>query len=888
GLYLSLGNGDGTFLPAYLVWTEPISVFVTLANGINSFAVGDFNDDGKLDVALNINGARVDVLLGTGTGAFVSTGTIEIDQHQSGGDGLGQIAASKLSKNGHVDLVVDTGYGATLVILRGNGDGTFQSPTIYPLPQTEDEGVIVTDLNNDGAPDIAIGTAGGFSTTNYMTVLLNNGDGDFGPIPPLFPVTTIPSNEPATNAVGVTLSDLTNSGKLDLIVTTWNTPIEPAINGQLPPVPSINPQTTSVNTRGAIAVLAGNGDGTFQTEQQFYVDGRRPTGVAAADLDGDGKNDVVTANAVDNNISILKGNGDHTFQTSIPIAVGTNPTAVAVADVNGDKKPDIIVTNLADNTVAVLLNQSTPGNLAFAAPVNYAVATYPDSVVAGDFNHDGKVDLVVLGAGNFFASDDSGKHTRLSVLLGNGDGTFAPAVTQTLDNQDGGESLVAADFGRGEIDLAVAHFNKNEVLILQDDGHGNFTKTASYQTGAGPEGLVAVDLDGDGKSDIAVGNLNDHTVTVLTGNGDGTFVSTGNRAGVLEPFGNATWHYPAFVAAGDLDGDAKPDLVTTHLFEAAAAVLRNTSPDVPKSTPTPTPSATANPSATVTPTATATPTVTPSPATTATPTPSPTTTPSPAQLLNISGRVVAQTGDNVAIAGFIISGSHAKHVLVRGMGPSMRANGQRVSGALEDPTIELHDASDALVASNVDWRSDQQNDIQATGLAPSDDREAAIVRDLPAGRYTAIVKGANSTAGVALAEVFDLQPNQGGELGNLSVRANVGTDDDVLIDGLIIGGSEPKQVLFRALGPELAARNVFNPLQDPTLELHDANGALLIANDNWGDAPNRDAIKATGMAPRHDSESAILTTLSPGQYTSILRGANRTTGVALAEVYKLN
>jgi hypothetical protein len=577
GLYLSLGNGDGTFLPAYLVWTEPISIFEPLLNGINSFAVGDFNDDGNLDVAMNIDGARVDVLLGTGTGVFASTGTIEIDQHQAGGNGLGQIAAAKLSPNGHVDLVVGTGYGATLVILRGNGDGTFQSPEIYPLPQSDDEGLIVGDLNNDGSLDIAIGTSGGFSANNYLTVLLNDGDGGFGPPPPLFAVKTTPGNEPATNAVGVTLSDLTNNGKLDLIVTTWNTPIEPAANGQMPPLPSINVQTTSVNTRGSIAVLAGNGDGTFQTEQQFYVDGRRPIAVEAADLDGDGKKDLVTVNAVDNNMSILPGNGDRTFQTSIAIDVGTNPTSLAVADFNGDNKPDIVLTNLVDNTVSVFINQSTSGNISFAPAVTYNVGTYPDVVIARDFNHDGKIDLAVLSAGYYFASDEDGKHTQLSILLGNGDGTFAPATTQLISSQDGGEAMVAADFGRGEIDLAIAHFGSNQILIYQGDGQGHFNPGAKYTVGDGPEGLVAIDFDGDGKIDIAASSLNEHNVALLHGNGDATFIPA-IKPDATSSFGPATWHYPAYMAAADLNGDGKPELVTTHLFEAAAAVLRNTTP----------------------------------------------------------------------------------------------------------------------------------------------------------------------------------------------------------------------------------------------------------------------------------------------------------------------
>ena len=632
GLFLSLGNGDGTFLPGYAIWSEPISFYVPLVNGLNSFTVGDFNGDGNLDIAANVNGARVDVLLGTGTGVFVPAPipTYVINQHQ-GGHGLGEIVSEKLSSNGHLDLVVGTGYGATLAIMRGNGDGTFQSPTIYPLAQYDDEGLVVADVNGDGQPDIVVGTQGGRGLSpNYLTVLLNKGNGDFGTPPPLFSVRASFNQATTTNAVGLTLADLTGNGKLDLVVTDWDIPIEPAANGNLPPLPTINFSTLQVDTHGTISVLAGNGDGTFQTEQQYYVGGR-PIAVAVADLTGDGKKDAVVVNAFDNTLSILKGNGDRTFQPAITIQVGTNPTALALGDFDGDGKLDIAVTDLIDNNVSILLNQSTPGTLSFKAPVNYAVGTYPSGVAAADFNHDGKLDLAVVNGGNFFSSNP---YTTLSILLGNGDGTFQPAATQQLWNQSGGDAIVAADFGRGEIDLAVANFSAAQVMILGGDGHGMFTSAGLYTVGAGPEGIVAADFNGDGKIDIAVNNLNDYSVALLLSNGDGTFVPAANRTDdAARPFGWAAWNYPAFVTAGDLTGNGKPDIVVSNLFEAAVTVLRNTTTTP---SPTPTPSPTATPTPTTTPTPTPTPTATPSPTPTATPIPTATPTPSPASTPTVS------------------------------------------------------------------------------------------------------------------------------------------------------------------------------------------------------------------------------------------------------------
>jgi hypothetical protein len=581
-LALSLGNGDGTFLPGYVILAEPSTVVSVnppgpILNGLVSFTVADLNEDGNLDIAVAEDGERVDVLLGTGTGTFLPPVTYLNNQHQTGFGG-GQIAAGRLTPNGHIDLVVDTGYGTTLGVFRGNGDGTFQSPMVYPLPQYDDEGLILADVNSDGALDIIAGTMGGRGgDPNFLTVLLNDGNGGFGQPPPLFSVIAPYNQATATNAVGITAADLTKNGKLDLVVTDWDTPIEPLANGELPPLPAVNFTTQTVDTHGTISVLAGNGDGTFQTEQQYFVGGR-PIAVQTGDLTGDGKIDIVVVNAFDNTLSILKGNGDRTYQSAISIPVGTNPTSLALGDFDGDGKIDIAVTNLVDNTVGILINQSTPGNINFKAPVNYPVGTYPNGVVTGDFNHDGRLDLAVLSAGYFFSPDDSGKHTTLSILLGNGDGTFAPAATQKLSNADGGDAIVAADFGRGEIDLAVAHFSEGQVYILNGNGNGTFTQTGTYKVNAGPEAIVAADFNGDGKIDLAINGLNDYTVALLAGNGDGTFVPAADQTDdVARPFGFVTWGYPAFMAAGDLNGDGKPEIVTTHLFEAAVAVLRNTS-----------------------------------------------------------------------------------------------------------------------------------------------------------------------------------------------------------------------------------------------------------------------------------------------------------------------
>jgi hypothetical protein len=251
---------------------------------------------------------------------------------------------------------------------------------------------------------------------------------------------------------------------------------------------------------------------------------------------------------------------------------------------------------------------------------------------------------------------------------------------------------------------------------------------------------------------------------------------------------------------------------------------------------------------------------------------------------------LVQTGDKVGIAGFIISGNSTKKVIVRAMGPSMRSGGVPVPGRLQDPILEVHSADGNIVQSNDDWRDTQEQEIEQSGLAPVDDRESAIIMTLPAGSYTAIISGSDNTTGIGLIEVYDLNVASPDELGNLSVRADVQTGDNVLIDGLIMSGAKPKRILFRALGPSVKVNGqpVPGSLQDPFLELHDKNGATLATNDNWKDAPNAAEIQATGLAPHDDREPAILMTLPPGNYTSVVRGVNGTTGIGLSEAFKLN
>lgn len=255
------------------------------------------------------------------------------------------------------------------------------------------------------------------------------------------------------------------------------------------------------------------------------------------------------------------------------------------------------------------------------------------------------------------------------------------------------------------------------------------------------------------------------------------------------------------------------------------------------------------------------------------------------RLLNISTRLAVQTGDNVLIGGFIITGKTSKRIIVRGLGPSLAS--QNVQGALDDPTLELHSGSTVVAADN-NWKDSQEAEVRGTGIPPSDNRESAIVRTLNPGKYTAVLAGNGGTTGVGLVEAYDLDQSVPSRLANISTRGVVGTQASVLIGGFIIGpdaGGTP-HVILRAIGPSLTDQHVQGALQDPILELHDEQGHTLATNDNWQQSQKAE-IEATGIPPSDPRESAIVARLKPGKYTGVVRGKNDTTGVALVEVYNI-
>jgi hypothetical protein len=267
-------------------------------------------------------------------------------------------------------------------------------------------------------------------------------------------------------------------------------------------------------------------------------------------------------------------------------------------------------------------------------------------------------------------------------------------------------------------------------------------------------------------------------------------------------------------------------------------------------------------------------------------------TPVPALLLNLSTRLEIPPpalGEDVTslIGGFIVGGNSGRKILMRALGPSL-ANFGLIP--LADPTLELHDATGAIIASNDNWMDTQEADILDTGLAPTNALESAILMVLPPGAYTATVQGNNlgpgATSGTALVEVYDISLTVAVGLDNISTRGAVQRIADPMIAGLVIANGDEETVLVRGLGPSLDDFGLAG-LSDPRLDLFDADGNLLASNDNWQDSQSAD-IEATGLAPSDALEAAILITLSRGAYTAVLSPVEGVAhGIALAEIYKL-
>jgi hypothetical protein len=544
-----LGNGDGTFRP-------PTSFSVPYPP--NSLAVGDFDRDGTLDLAVTYTGFdfgffghQVGIWLGNGDGTFregtpVTVGTLpySVKVADFTGNGLDDLAVANTNSNtvsialghgdgtfapaqnfavgrgpyavtvgdftgaGHLGVATANYFDNTVSVLRGNGDGTFAPAQTIPVGVHPID-VAVGDFNGDGHLDLAVALAGTGSQSNTagLAILLGQGDGTFSG-PTVYPA--------GSSDAGVVVGDFNGDGIPDVAVT-----VDGAYDAD-------------------VRVFLGNGDGTFHAGQ-YASAGYGPYGITAADLTGNGRLDLVTANASVDTVSVLLGDGTGAFRGAPDYVTGANAIAVAAADFTGNGRPGLAVANQYSQSISILLGN---GDGTLQAKQDYPVPGEPHGVAIGDFNGDGIPDVAAV---------EGSPEPLVSILLGNSDGTFQPA--RNIPVPGAFLDLAVADFtGDGHADIALT--TDAGVAVLLGNGDGTFQAPRYFSAAGGSARHLAVgDYDGDGTPDLAVLSFDPFpqgTVTILLGNGDGSFRESTHFAagGIVEA-----------IAAGDFNSDGRQDLV---------------------------------------------------------------------------------------------------------------------------------------------------------------------------------------------------------------------------------------------------------------------------------------------------------------------------------------
>jgi len=502
------GVGDATFYPA--------ETFAT-GGSPRALVVGDFNNDGLPDIATANDTSRdVTVLLGNTDTVFATA------VHYPAGSGPVGLAIADVNGDGKSDLVVENSSDSETAILLGNGAGGFSAPMSFPGGMHPNS-LAVGDFNGDGKIDVVAADPSG-----NLSVLLGNGVcstncGTFAPAV---------NYSVGSHPMSVATADFNNDGKPDLVTANYND--------------------------GNVTVRLGNGDGTFGAATNFSA-GQNPQFVTVGDFNFDGLADIAVANNVINKVNILLGNGDGTFKAAVPYDAGATPQSIAVGDFfGGTRRQDLAVADNGSANVSTLVNN---GDGTYQGPFNNSSAAFPVGIAIGDFNRDGNSDLVVTNGGG----------SNIVVQLGNNGGGFtAPASFGTGAAGPNPYGVVVGDFNRdGKLDIATADHGFAAVSVLLGNGDGTFGAATTFPTGTAPFTIVAGDFNGDGKLDLATSNTGSNDVSVLFGDGAGGFSA---------PVNYATGSTASSVAVADFNGDGKPDLVVANTNSGNVSVLLNTCP----------------------------------------------------------------------------------------------------------------------------------------------------------------------------------------------------------------------------------------------------------------------------------------------------------------------
>jgi hypothetical protein len=525
-LTVLLGTGNGGFTQAVgspvVAGTHPVSV-----------AVGDFNLDGKPDLAVaNLASNEVTILLGNGNGGFT----------QAAGSPIGSlgvpdfVVVGDFNLDGKPDLAVASYIAASVMILLGNGNGIFTPAVGAPINVGNTPvALAIGDFNSDSKPDLAVANVGTSAATNRVTILIGNGSGGFtqaagSPI--------VVGNGPRSISVG----DFNSDGKKDLAIAN--------------------------SGFANVTILLGNGSGGFtQAAGSPLSVGGLPSSIAVTDYNLDGKPDLAVANGGSDDVTILLGNGSGGFTqpSGSPVSIGDAPVFVVTGDFNLDGKPDFATTNADSNNVTVQLNTCPAqlcASIAFSQPVGSPAYSGARSLylVAEDFNLDGKPDLAVANEGS----------NNVAILIGNGSGDFIQSTGSPVSVGTGPRTLAVGDFNHdGKPDIAVGNVASNNVTILLGNGMGGFTQAPGSPIGTGLTLLQVTvgDINLDGKLDLITVNINSYTIVILFGDGTGGFTQSRTL-----PFYST--NAPRFVSVGDFNLDGKPDLgITTGYSSGNVAIM---------------------------------------------------------------------------------------------------------------------------------------------------------------------------------------------------------------------------------------------------------------------------------------------------------------------------